>query len=212
MEVAVGRIATEFAEGLSRAKDARRPVELRVKPPELPEQGPPQRARHGGAQGFFAAVKEIAQIAGKELVATVAGKRDLHGTPGELGKPVSGKSRAVPERLVEDAGQGGDGGHVVALHGLDELAQAVARRDRFGIGPLVDLRLIEADREAVHGLGTARAIIAVTALESTPPERNEPTGTSATSCDLTAAAKPLAQLLAPSSILPSIALGGLGSQ
>ena len=153
MEIAFRSIAAQFAEGLARAKNPGRPIELRVKPGERAEKRPSQRARYGRAQRFLAAVKEIALIARKEFVAAVAGQRNLHRAPRKLRKPVGWKSRTVAEGLIEDARQSRDGSYVVALHGFNELAQAVTRGDGLGVGALVHLRFIESDGKAAHRVG-----------------------------------------------------------
>ena len=67
----------------------------------------------------------------------------------------------------------------------DELVMLGAEmlRDAARMLELVELRLVEADRERLHRRLDASAISPTTTLESTPPERKAPSGTSLTMCD-----------------------------
>ena len=121
-------------------------------------------------------------IAGEELVAAVSGQRDGHLLTGDLADQVGRDLGDVSERFVPDVRQPAD--HVDGL-GVADLHRGV-------IGPEVPRprrqprRASSKDRSANPmvkvrtGPVACRCIRATMALESIPPDKKAPTGTSAT--------------------------------
>ena len=165
------------------AHRARQHVEARPHARQVPAEGEDGR---GGARHPLDLLGPrphplVARVAAEELVAAVAGQGDRDVLAGQPRDRVGGDRRRVGERLVE---------------GLDEgrqrLQRLVARRAEGRVprcrGAAPPRRRSatrraasrEADREGPHVGSHAARMQATTRLESVPPDRNAPTGTSAT--------------------------------
>ena len=140
----------------------------------------PQRRRHAVVVAL-ALLDDVLVVAREQLVAAVAGEHDLDVLGGELRHHVGRNRRRVAERLVEIPGEVlDDRNHVRLEHELVVL-RAERLRDFARVRELVEAVLGEADRERLDRRpGCLAAIVATTALESMPPLRNAPTGTSLT--------------------------------
>ncbi len=153
VEIAVDGVLAQFAERLARAEHARRPIDLGIDISEQTEKRAAHRLGQQAAQGFLAAVEGIAAIAREQLVARIAGKRDSHMLPGQLGDLIGGQRRTVAERFVENAGKTFDRIGFVTGHHLDMLAAAITLRHLGRIRPFVEFGIGEADGKAFHRMG-----------------------------------------------------------
>src|SRR5439155_16887163 len=92
-------------------------------------------------------------VTAEELVAALAGERDLHVARRELRDEIRRQRRRIGERLVEGVGEGRQKrGGIRAEHQLAVL-RAVTLRNESCVGELVERTLLEADRERAQGLG-----------------------------------------------------------
>ena len=123
------------------------------------------------------------RIAGEQLVAAVAAERDGHGLAREPRQQVRRQDRRVGERLVEEVGDRREQvEHRLRGEDLLVVVGAEVLGDTARVPRLVEAAVAEADRERLDALaGSASAIIATTELESMPPLRKAPSGTSLTS-------------------------------
>ena len=129
------------------------------------------------------AMRLVRRVTGEQLVAAVARERDRHRAAGEAREQERRDQRRVAERLVEEVGQPLD--EVEGAIGLQDLLVVVGAeclRHAARVGGFVERRILEADREGLEAPPAWRAARAATALESIPPERNTPSGTSLTRC------------------------------
>jgi hypothetical protein len=97
----------------------------------------------------------------------------------QLADPVGGNRRAVGIGFVVQPGQRVDQIEVVAGDQVAVMVGAVAVGNLLGKGGFVERRVVKGDRAGVDRLvADSPAISATTALESTPPDRKAPSGTS----------------------------------
>ena len=120
------------------------------------------------------------RVAGEQLVAAIAPEGDRHRLAREPREDVRRQDRGVCERLVEEIDNGRQHvdhrlrrEHLLVVVGAEVLGDATCVRG------LVEAPLAEPDRERLHVLRRhCSTIIATTELESMPPLRNAPSGTS----------------------------------
>ena len=156
-----------------------------IAPPIAPAT-PPQRGRHAvvlRARGL----DDVLVVAGEELVAAVAGQHDLDVLGRQLRHHVGRNRRRVAERLVEIPRRGPRRSDTTSGFSTSSWWSVPnALGDLARVRELVEPGFGEADRERLHaGPAAGAAIVATTALESMPPLRNAPTGTSLTWCSAT---------------------------
>jgi hypothetical protein len=96
----------------------------------------------------------------------------------QLADPVGGDRRAVGIGLVVEPGQGVDQIEVVAGDQFAVMVGSIAIGNLLGEGGFVEGRVVKSDRAGIDRLVDRPAISATTALESTPPDRKAPSGTS----------------------------------
>jgi hypothetical protein len=124
-------------------------------------------------------VQAVAAIAAESLVAAIARQGHRHMLARQLADAVGGDRRAVGIGLVVQPGQRVDQIEVVAGDHFAVMVGAVAVGHRLGEGGFVERGSSKAIEQVLTGsFADSPAIIATTALESTPPERNAPSGTS----------------------------------
>ncbi len=104
------------------------------------------------AEALREQVGDVGVVAAEELVAALAGERDLHVLGGELRDEVRRQRRRVGERLVERLCERRQEQRRVRLQRQLAVDRPVALRDGAGAGELVERRLLEADRERAHRL------------------------------------------------------------
>ena len=109
-------------------------------------------AEASGADALGEQVGDVGVVAAEELVAALAGERDLDVLGGELRDEVRRERRRVGERLVERVGQRRQEQRRVRPQRQLAMDRAVALGDGARTGQLVERRLFEADRERAHGL------------------------------------------------------------
>ena len=122
LRIGLNGVARERLERRLGPQHSRRPVRLRIQPPEQAEHGASHCERHAGTQTLLGEVQLIAPIPGEALVAAVAGQRDSHVAARELADAVGGDRRAVRIRFVVHAGELVDQIEVVARHVIDPVA------------------------------------------------------------------------------------------
>ena len=128
---------------------------------------------------FFHQVQLVAAIAAEAFIAAIAGKGDGDVFAGQLADAVGGDSRAVGVGFVVEPGRGVDEVEVVAFDHIEVVIGVVAVGHHFGeFGFVESLGSEKPIEQVLTGLAERPAIMATTALESTPPERNAPSGTS----------------------------------
>ena len=148
-------------------------------PTEQPEDRLADAERQRRTQPFFHHVEAVAPVAAEILVAAVAGQRDRDVLARQLADAVGRNRGAVGIRFVVQRRETVHEVEVVACDVIDEMTGAVPVRDLLREAGLVERRIVERDRAGVHGFALeTRAIVATTALESTPPDRKAPSGTS----------------------------------
>ena len=114
------------------------------------DQRPSKTREAAGALGEQ--VGDVGVVAAEELVATLAGERDLHVLGGQLRDQVGRQCGRVGERLVEGVGQRGQEQRRVGPQHELAVARAVALGDQARVGELVERALLEADRERPYRL------------------------------------------------------------
>ena len=153
VEVGLDRGARHAFEGGLGAQHARRPVGLGVDAPEQPEQRLAQAGRQRRAHALFHQVQPVAAVAAEGLVAAVARQRHRDMLARELADAVGRDRRAVGIGLVVQARERVDQVEVVGLDDLDAVVRVVAVGHHLRELALVELRVVEADRAGVDGLG-----------------------------------------------------------
>ena len=178
MEIAVYCVARQCLQRRFRAEHPGRPVGLRIGAREAAEQRPPQRGRHERRAIAPQRLEAIAAIACETLVAAIARERYGHVLARELANAEGRNRRTVGKRLVVDACEPVDEIEVVDLDRFDAVSRVVAVRHLLCVARFVERRVVKGDRACIDRSADSSAIMATTALESTPPERNAPSGTS----------------------------------
>ena len=115
------------------------------------DQGP-QRGGDG-ADARRERVGDVGVVAAEQLVAALAGERDLHRAGRELRDQVRGERRRVGERLVERLGEPRQQVDRVRAHDQLVMVGAVQLGHAARQLELVERALLEADRERAHAVG-----------------------------------------------------------
>ena len=124
----------------------------------------------------------MAVVAGEQLVSAVAGQRDGDLLARDPADQIGGDLGDIGEGLVPDVREPGDDLDRLGVADVDgRVVRPEVGGDRSRLGRLVEGAVGETDGEGAHRTPSeCRCIRATIVLESIPPERNAPTGTSAT--------------------------------
>ena len=157
-----------------------------------------QRARAVAIERDDARMRQVAVVAAEQLVAAVARQHDRDVAPRHLRDVPRRNRRRVGERLVEVRDQPVEDADAVRLDDELVVVGAEVLGDAARVLELVELPARRSrSRTSSRARRQLAAIRPTTRLESTPPERNAPSGTSLTRCERTASRQHVAQLLRP---------------